>query len=169
MSDSPPIRVQDSSGRLLIAAFDGWQALRSALQPIRPGEMCCFKAVLHARTDVPVDSWLRECVNEVAKVEGTASTRRRIARGDGVLAGALARAFAQGARSLAIALRPWMSARQAADLQNHIEHGRILLWVQPVDSEEFGCLCAHLVRSSTHVVDVCEVPLAQGAQSGGRS
>jgi hypothetical protein len=59
-----------------------------------------------------------------------------------------------------------MSARQAADLQSHIEHGRILLWVQPVDSEEFGCLCAHLVRSSPHVVDVCEVPLDQGAQSG---
>ena len=31
MSDSPPTRVQDCSGRLLIAAFDEWQALRSAL------------------------------------------------------------------------------------------------------------------------------------------
>jgi hypothetical protein len=169
MVDLPSIRVQDCSGRLLIAAFDGWQALRSALQSICAGEMCCFKAVLHARTDVPADSWLRECVNEVAKVEGTPSIRQRIARGDGVLAGALTRAFAQGARSLAMALRPWMSAGQAADLQSHIERGRVLLWVQPVDSEEFSCLCAHLVRSSPHVVDVCEVPLDHSTQSGGRS
>src|SRR5262245_52548706 len=110
MPDPPPARVQDCSGRLLIAAFDGWQAWRSALEPIRPGDRCCFKAVLHARKDMPADAWLRECVNEVAKVEGGASTRRRIARGDGVLASALARAFAHGARSLAKALRPWMSA-----------------------------------------------------------
>lgn len=169
MSNSPPTRVQDCSGRLLIAAFDEWQALRSALQPVRPSENCCFKAVLHARTDVPADLWLLECVNEVAKVEGTALARRRLAVGDGALAAALAREFAQGARSLAMALRPWMSARQATDLQIHIEHGRILLWVQPVNSDEFDCLCAHLVRSSSHVVHVCEIPLDHGAQSGGRS
>jgi hypothetical protein len=170
MSEAPPTSVQDCSGRLIIAAFDGWQALRSALQPIHPGEMCCFKAVLHARTDVPRDSWLRECVNEVAKVDGTAWTRRRFARGDGVLVGAQARAFAQGARSLAMALRPWLSARQAADLQIHIERGRVLLWVQPADSEKFSCLCAHLVRSSPHVVFVGEDPIdPDGAQSGHRS
>jgi hypothetical protein len=169
MSDAPPTRVRDCSGRLLIAAFDEWQALRSAIQSIHSGEMCCFKAVLHARNDVPADPWLLECVNEVAKVESTALARRRLAAGDGALAAALARAFAQGARSLAMALRPWMSARQATDLQIHIERGRILLWVEPIDSDEFDCLCAHLVRSSPHVVDVCEVPLDYGAQSGHRS
>jgi hypothetical protein len=168
MSDLSSTRVQDCSGRLVIAAFDEWQALRSALQPVRPSEKCCFKAVLHARTDVPADSWLLEGVNEVAKVEDTALARRRLAVGDGALAAALAREFAQGARSLATALRPWLSARQATDLQTHIEHGRILLWVQPIDSDEFDCLCAHLVRSSSHVVHVCEKPLGHGAQ-GGRS
>jgi hypothetical protein len=166
MPNPPPTRVQDRSGRLLVAAFDEWPDLRSALASIRSGDGCCFRAVLHARKDLPAEPWLREWVNEIAKVEAMPPGRRRIARGDGALAGTLAKAFAHGARSLAKALRPWMSARQAEDLQTHIELGRVLLWVQPVDAEEFGCLCAHLVRSSPHVVDVCEISLDRGGQTG---
>ena len=169
MPNPPPARVHDYSGQLLIAAFDGWQALHSALESIQSVEGCCFKAVLHARRDLPAEPWLRESVNEIAAVEAMPRGRRRVARGEGALAGTLAKAFAHGARSLAKALRPWMSARQAEDLQIHIELGRVLLWVQPVDAEEFGCVCAHLVRSSPHVVDVCEIPLDHRGQGGHRS
>jgi hypothetical protein len=48
MSDSPPTRVQDRSGRFLIAAFDEWQA-NSAVKldaALRSPAHCLFSALI---------------------------------------------------------------------------------------------------------------------------
>ena len=156
MRASGPARLHDCSAQLLIAAFDTWQDLRSGLEPIRTGEGCCFRAVLHARKDLPKDQGLLDAVNEIAELDCTAS-KHRIAAGEGVLSDALATAFSRGSRNVAGALRRWMSLEQARQLENHLEHGRVLLWVQPLDSEQFSCVCGQLVRASPHVVEVCHV------------
>ena len=141
-----PARLDDCSAQLIIAAFDTWHDLRSALEPIRTGERCCFRAVLHARKDRPKDQALLDAVIEIAELECTAS-KQRIAAGQGVLTSALATAFSRGARNVAGVLRRWMSLEQARQLESHLAHGRILLWIQPLDSEQFSCVCGHLVRS----------------------
>ncbi len=164
MRASHPTGLQDFRAQLIIAAFDKWQDLRSALELIGEEEGCCFRAVLHARTDLPEEPWLLEAVNEVAELEVTA-TRSRIARGHGALTAALAAGFSGGARTLAGALRRWMSPAQARQLEDHIGRGRLLLWVQPLDAEQFSCVCGHLVRSSPHVVEVCELSLKTPGRS----
>ena len=165
MRVSGPARLHDCSAQLIIAAFDTWQDLRSALDPIRAKEGCCFRAVLHARKDLPQDQALLDAVNEIAELECTAS-KQRIAGGQGVLTNALATAFSRGARNVAGVLRRWMSLEQARQLESHLAHGRILLWVQPLDSEQFSCVCGHLVRASPHVVEVCDMFVKDRSQPG---
>jgi hypothetical protein len=121
--------------------------------------------VLHARKDFPEDLGLREAVNEIAELEYNASGQR-IAAVEGALTSALVAAFSHGAPDVAGALRQWMSADQARQLESHLAHGRVLLWVQPVGSEEFSCVCGHLVRISPHVVEVCDVFVKDGGQLG---
>ena len=165
MRATHPPRPHDYRAQVIIAAFDRWQDLSSALELIRAKEGCCFRAVLHARKDLPEDSGLREAVNEIAELEYDASGQR-IAAGEGALTSALAGAFSHGARDVAGALRQWMSPDQARQLESHLAHGRVLLWVQPLGSEEFSCVCGHLVRASPHVVEVCHVFVKDGSQLG---
>ena len=165
MRASGPARLHDYSAQLIIAAFDTWQDLRSALELIRAEKGCCFRAVLHARKDLPEDQALLDAVNEIAELECTAS-KQRIAAGQGVLTNALATAFSHGARNVAGVLRQWMSLEQARQLESHLAHGRVLLWVQPLDSEEFSCVCGHLVRASPHVVEVCDVLVKERSPPG---
>jgi hypothetical protein len=165
MRASRPARLHDYSAQLIIAAFDRWQDLSSALEPIRAEEGCCFPAVLHARKDLPEDLGLREAVNEIAELEYNASGQR-IAAVEGALTSALAAAFSHGAPDVAGALRQWMSADQARQLESHLAHGRVLLWSQPLGSEQFSCVCGHLVRASPHVVEVCNVFVKDRSQLG---
>jgi hypothetical protein len=160
-----PVRPHDYSAQLIIAAFDRWQDLSSALEPIGAKEGCCFRAVLHARKDLPEDLGLREAVNEIAEL-GCNASGQPIATGEGALTSALAAAFSQGARDVAGALRQWMSRDQARQLESHLAHGRVLLWVQPLGSEEFSCVCGHLARTSPHVVEVCDALVKDGSQPG---
>jgi hypothetical protein len=157
--------MRDCSAGLVVAAFDRWEDLRSALELIESSAGCCFRAVLHARQDAADNCWLFEVVDEVAAVDSmrqrSCKTRER-----GPLANALSARFASGARTLTEALQEWMSADQAAHLEKHVDRGRLLLWVQPVGSEQFGCVCGRLVQASTHVVDVCEFALTRVALSG---
>ena len=165
MRASGTARLHDCSAQLLIAAFDTWQDLRSALELFRAEKGCCFRAVLHARKDLPKDQTLLDAVNEIAELECTAS-KQRIAAGQGVLTNALATAFSHGERNVAGVLRRWMSLEQARQLESHLAHGRVLLWVQPLDSEQFSCVCGHLVRASPHVVEVCDMFVKDRSQPG---
>jgi hypothetical protein len=65
-----PLSSRDTA-RLQCAAhhcrIDRWQDLSSALESIRAKEGCCFRAVLHARKDLPENPRLREAVNEIAR------------------------------------------------------------------------------------------------------
>ena len=55
---------------------------------------------------------------------------------------ALAVAFSQGARDVAGALRQWMSRDQARQLESHLAHGRVLLWVRPLGSKNSAVFAA---------------------------
>jgi hypothetical protein len=79
MRASRPARPHDYSAQLIIATFDKWQDLSSALEPIRAEEGCCFRAVLNARNDLPEDPRQREAVNEIAELEYNASKQRMAA------------------------------------------------------------------------------------------
>lgn len=79
-----------------------------------------------------------------------AASKQRICCTRGEVAEKLAARLARGARSLADALHSWLSTDQTWQLQNHIEKGRLVLWLELPTSEEFGAVCGRLVQASPH-------------------
>ena len=61
---------------------------------------------------------------------------------------------AAGASDLAHALRGWVSPEQAKELQSHVERGRLMLWLQPSRPEDFETVCAQMVQTSPHLVEL---------------
>jgi hypothetical protein len=135
----------------IVVAFDAWRDLRSALETLT-AEVGCFKAVLHGGK-AATDPAVVEAVDEVTQFE--CSWPRRNKRSKGGPARPSSAVFAGGDSASAAALRKWLSGAQALHLRDHIEKGRLLLWIQPRTAEQFCLLCARMVRSSPHVVEIC--------------
>jgi hypothetical protein len=79
----------------------------------------------------------------------------------GRLAEQLAVRSAGGARDLAHALRGWVSAEQAKELQWHVESGRLVLWLQVSRPEDFETVCAQMVQASPHLVELSDAQFDQ--------
>ena len=62
-----------------------------------------------------------------------------------------------GAESVAAAVRGWLGDGLARELQRHIDHGRLVLWLEPTTSADCDAACAQLARASPHLIGVCEI------------
>jgi hypothetical protein len=142
----------------LIAVFDDWDALTRVLGELGGKEWDHTAAVLHKRRDEPAGetaSWLLQDTTELrfaASVEHVHCTTGNLAR-------ELAARSAGGAHSLAEALRGWLTSEQARELEWHIERGRLVLWLRPAASEDFGAVSARLIKASPHLVGLCTIEL----------
>jgi hypothetical protein len=154
MTRSPAVALEPDEPLAIVAAFDEWANLESALARVAAHMPSCYCAVLHARPDAR--SELCPGASEITAIEFT-RTRSFLTRGEGTLARDLAQAVRHGTHTLADAFRHWVSHAQAEQLEDHVAHGRLLLWVQPVTSDQFHNVCGDLIRASSHVVEICKV------------
>jgi hypothetical protein len=111
--------------QFVIAVFDDWNAVEGLLASLGSDKIGRSGALLHTRPDEPpmqAVSWL---VQEMTELHFAAS-RSRVRCTAGRFAAQLAMRSAGGARDLAHALRGWVSAEQANELQWHVESGRLV-------------------------------------------
>jgi hypothetical protein len=146
--------------QFVIAVFDDWNAVEGLLASLGSDKIGRSGALLHTRPDEPpmqAVSWL---VQEITELH-FAALRSRIRCTAGRFAAQLAVRSAGGARDLAHALRGWVSAEQAKELQWHVENGRLVLWLQPSTPEDFGTVCAKMVQASPHLVELSHAQFNQ--------
>jgi hypothetical protein len=156
MKETHGIRSQEHGAQFVIAVFDDWDALQGVLEDMSAREFDRFGTLLHAREDNPPLAVRSGLLKEITELQFAAS-KQPICCTRGEIAERLAARLARGARSLADALRNWLSTDQAWELQNHIEKGRLVLWLQLPTSEEFGAVCGRLVQASPHMVGLCNI------------
>jgi hypothetical protein len=149
-------RPQTDGTQCVIAAFDEWDALQAALDVIGLDVPGPSSAILHARSDTDANATGSRLAGKMQQLD-FAHSHQHITCTAGLLAEMLAAGLARGARAPADVLGQWLSAHQARQLQHHIESGRLILWLELRSSEEFGTVCAQLVRASPHVVELCNV------------
>jgi hypothetical protein len=146
--------------QFVIAVFDDWDAVEGLLASLSSDKIGRLGALLHTRTDEPsmqAVSWLVQDMTELH----FAASRSRVRCTGGRLAAHLAMRSAGGARDLAHALRGWVSAEQARELQWHVESGRLVLWLQPSRPEDFETVCAQMVQASPHLVELSDARFDQ--------
>jgi hypothetical protein len=140
--------------RFAVATFDTWDDLRNALQHLsleglRSDVTSCL-GLLHVFTGAAAIAALpaAAAIQELPFPENL----HRICCTAGQLAQCLAERLRAGAPTLKVALAHWLIPRHAAQLQEAVEAGRIILWVQLFDNEsERRAYRSLLARSSNSV------------------
>ena len=140
--------------RFAVATFDTWDDLRNALQHLsleglRSDVTSCL-GLQHIFTGAAAIAALpaAAAIQELPFPENL----HRICCTAGQLAQCLAERLRAGAPTLKVALTHWLIPRHAAQLQEAVEAGRIILWVQLFDSEgERRAYRSLLARSSNSV------------------
>ena len=140
--------------RFAVATFDTWDDLRNALQHL---------SLEGLRSDVTSCLGLQHVFTGAAPIAALPAAAaiqelpfpenlHRICCTAGQLAQCLAERLRAGAPTLKVALTHWLIPRHAAQLQEAVEAGRIILWVQLFDNEsERRAYRSLLARSSNSV------------------
>ena len=148
--------------RFVIAVFDEWDALHTALEDLGMHGIAPRGAVLFARDDGP-DSAQSSSPGPISffTAETTElpflSAKQKVRCTAGVLAHELTARSDRGVRRLGGALRAWVSREHADALQRHIEKGRVVLWFELAQPQDLGVVCGRLVQTSPHVVGMCNI------------
>ena len=156
MRPTHDIGPTENRAQFVIAVFDDWDALQGVLVgmeghvPMRGG------AVLHARKDIPPLASAFRLLKEMTDLH-FARSPHHVTCTMGQLAYELSGKLARGAQSVAEALHSWLGSDQAGQLENHIEMGRLVLWVELETSEDYSVLCGRLVQASPHMVGLCKI------------
>jgi hypothetical protein len=137
--------------RFAVAAYDSWSGVHTTLHDLCAGgstinELNCLglHRVLAAGPGVEHALPLRALPFQ--------KSPELISCTLGPVAERLAQRLALGAPSLQVALSHWLIPRHAAQLQNTVQDGRLVLWVQLFDAEdERRAYQALLARSATSV------------------
>ena len=148
LSEAPGMK----RSQFVIAVFDDWSAVEGLLVSLGSDKIGRFGALLHTRTDEPPMLAISQEMTELH----FAASRSRVRCTTGRLSALLAMRSAGGAQDLAHALRGWVSAEQAKELQWHVESGRLVLWLQPSRPEDFETVCAQMVQASPHLVELSD-------------
>jgi hypothetical protein len=137
--------------RFAIAAFDTWPEAQKALHTLKAAGKALNDVSYLAQERVlgePKDSNARQTVHLFGE------TGRGIGCSAGPVADRLTGRLASGATTLKAALGCWLIARHAAHLQQAVEEGKILLWVQLFDNDDERRASQSLLATTSNSVGV---------------
>jgi hypothetical protein len=137
--------------RFAIAAFDTWAEVQKALQVLNSAGKALNDVSYLAQQRVLGDALASDGRQIVHLSGGTGSG---IGCSAGPVADRLARRFASGATTMKAALGRWLIPRHAALLQQAVEEGKILLWVQLFDNDDERRAYQSLLATSSNSVGV---------------
>jgi hypothetical protein len=137
--------------RFAIAAFDTWADVQKALQALNAGGKALNDVSYLAQHRVLADAMTSNSRQTVHLFGGTDGG---IGCSAGPVAERLAGRFASGATTIKAALGRWLIPRHAAHLQQALEEGKILLWVQLFDNDDERRAYQSLLATSSHSVGV---------------
>lgn len=140
----------------IVAVFDDWAALQSVLADLTPDRVGPTSAILFARDGEPLIDPVPALLQELAELNFAASAIS-VRCTAGRLATDLQARSDGGAESIAVAVRGWLGDGLARELQRHINHGRLVLWLEPTTQDDCDAACAQLARASPHLVGVSEI------------
>jgi hypothetical protein len=137
--------------RFAIAAFDTWADAQKALRALDVGGKALDDVSYLAQQRVLANA---ETSDGRRIVHLFGETGGGIGCSAGPVADRLAGRFASGATTMKAALGRWLIPRHAALLQQAVEEGRILLWVQLFDSDDERRAYQSLLATSSNSVGV---------------
>ena len=156
MKTTRSTRSPGEVAHFVIAVFDDWDALETVLGDMVKPVSSRSGTVFHARKDKPPLALRSGLLKEVTQLHFARSSQS-VTCTSGEVAEKLNANLDSGAHSLADALHSWLSPDQAWQLQNHVEKGRLVLWLQLPATEEYGAICGRLVQASPHMVGLCNI------------
>ena len=149
--------IGEDAAQLVFAVFDDWDTLQTVLEDmVKANELTSSGALLHVCKDVPPSLQASGSLRSVTELRFGTSSVYVTCMGGGI-AEQLAVSSTQGEHTLADALCNWLTPDQARQLQSHIEKGHLVLLLELQILDDFGAVCARLVRASPHLVDLCKV------------
>ncbi len=150
-----PLSGNATTLRFAVATFDTWGGLRSVLQSLMLDGLDRAAISLlgkrQALVDEPSDGPLLASTTYELPFQGN---QELICCTHGILAERLAGQLQAGATTLKAALSRWLIPRHAAEIEDAVELGRIVLWVQLFDSEGEHRAYRRLLAGSSHSVGV---------------
>ena len=146
-------RTRDRSPtlRFAIAAFDTWAEVQKALHALNAGGKSLNDVSYLAQQRVLGDAVTSDGRQTVHLFGGTGGG---IGCSAGPVADRLAGRLASGATTMKAALGRWLIPRHAAHLQQAVEEGKILLWVQLFDNDDERRAYQSLLATSSNSVGV---------------
>lgn len=148
--------------RFAVATLEDWQTLCAVLddlsaEGVEAEASIVLTAEACARARADATERIRALLDRTIELHFPADPSAHCSAGK--LADALSSRQAEGARSLAEALTPWLTRNQAAELQGQIARGRLALWLELSQPEHHGTVCGRLVRASIDIVELCSIDL----------
>lgn len=140
--------------RFAVATFETAGTLRDACERLRLEGLTSETLSCLGQQRVIADLAGVVALPAAAQVLAFPDSRQPICCTAGTLAQALAQRAGAGAASLQAALSHWLIPRHAAQLQAAVDQGRVVLWVQIVDSEAERRAYRSLLAGSSQSVGV---------------
>ena len=137
--------------RFAIAAFDTWAEAQTALHALNAGGNALNNVSYLGQQRVLADAVTSDGRQTVHLFSGPGGG---IGCSAGPVADRLAGRLASGATTLKAALGRWLIPRHAAHLQQAVEEGKVLLWVQLFDTDDERRAYQSLLASSSNSVGV---------------
>jgi hypothetical protein len=137
--------------RFAIAAFDTWAEAQKALHALNAGGKKINDVSYLAQQRILEDA-VTSNGRQVVHLFG--GTDGGIGCSAGPVADRLAGRLASGATTMKAALGRWLIPRHAAHLQQAVDEGKILLWVQLFDNDEERRAYQSLLATSSNSVGV---------------
>ena len=145
---NPPVTGRPTL-RFAVAAFDTWSDAQKALEVLNSGGKG-----LSDVSYLALERVLAMASNGKPTVHLFGATDASIACSAGPIAECLSARLASGAKTLKAALAGWLIARHAAHMQQVVEDGKILLWVQLFDNDDERRAYQSLLATSSNSVGV---------------
>jgi len=150
-----PLTERPTMLRFAVAAFDTENGLRNALQSLQQEGICNEAFNCLGLEEALAGATVLDLLSGAERRELYFPGRLRpISCTAGLLAECLAERLRAGAPTLKAALGHWLIPRHAEQIQDAVEHGRIVLWVRLFKSEDEPLAYRSLLAGSSHSVGV---------------
>jgi hypothetical protein len=159
--------VQSPKLRFVVATFETWPQLRTALRELH-GRGAAFSSISYLALRPVFADTINAWPREDRKVEELSfpGGQEPICCSAGPIADALAERLRAQAPSLQSALSHWLIPRHAAHFQKAIGNGQIILWVQIFDADGEVHASQSLLASAANAVGVHDLVARQSPGPG---